>query len=77
MAGILLAAGAFTGIMTGTGMLKAMAQAAVRSFLPAQGTPITCRSVGLASMPLSLLFDPDSLLFRGAAGRGGGRRAWA
>ena len=38
MAGILLAAGAFTGIMTGTGMLKAMAEAAVAHVPPEHGT---------------------------------------
>lgn len=59
MAGILLAAGAFTGIMKGTGMLSAMATHAV-AFVP----PTMARHIpfGLAivSMPLSLLFDPDS-----------------
>lgn len=59
MAGILLAAGAFTGIMKGTGMLSAMATHAV-GFVP----PTMARHIpfGLAiiSMPLSLLFDPDS-----------------
>jgi CitMHS family citrate-Mg2+:H+ or citrate-Ca2+:H+ symporter len=62
MASILLAAGSFTGIMTGTGMLKAMAQAAVAYVPPGAGGLIP---VGLAllSMPLSLLFDPDSFYF--------------
>ena len=63
MAGILLAAGAFTGIMTGTGMLKAMAEAAValRSASAwARHIPVV---LGLLSMPLSLLFDPDSFYF--------------
>ncbi|MGA2551246.1 MAG: citrate:proton symporter [Burkholderiaceae bacterium] len=62
MAGILLAAGAFTGIMTDSGMLKAMAKAAV-GFVPegmAQHIPV---ALGLLSMPLSLLFDPDSFYF--------------
>jgi CitMHS family citrate-Mg2+:H+ or citrate-Ca2+:H+ symporter len=62
MAGILLAAGVFTGIMQGTGMLKAMAQTAVH-FVPdgmASHIPFV---LGLISMPLSLLFDPDSFYF--------------
>ena len=59
MASILLAAGAFTGIMTGTGMLRALAESAVAVLPPSMGPHIP---VGLAviSMPLSLLFDPDS-----------------
>ncbi|WP_371373575.1 CitMHS family transporter [Sporomusa aerivorans] len=59
MASILLAAGAFTGIMKGTGMITAMAKVAV-SFVPpalAQHIPF---ALGLISMPLSLIFDPDS-----------------
>jgi citrate-Mg2+:H+ or citrate-Ca2+:H+ symporter, CitMHS family len=59
MAAILLAAGAFSGILKGTGMLSAMADTAV-GFVPpalARRLPIV---LGLLSMPLSLLFDPDS-----------------
>ncbi|MDR3561472.1 MAG: citrate:proton symporter [Negativicutes bacterium] len=62
MASILLAAGAFVGIMSGTKMITAMAQVAV-SFVPpglAQHIPF---AVGVISMPLSLLFDPDSYYF--------------
>ncbi|MBV9782967.1 MAG: citrate transporter [Acidisphaera sp.] len=62
MAGILFAAGAFTGIMSGTGMLKAMAQAAVAHVPPSMGNQIPF-VLGLLSMPLSLLFDPDSFYF--------------
>lgn len=62
MAGILLAAGAFTGIMSGSGMLKAMAQAAVAHVPPSMGRHIPV-ILGLISMPLSLLFDPDSFYF--------------
>jgi len=59
MAAILLAAGAFTGIMKGSGMLTAMAGAAVHAVPPhlAHHLPFV---LGLISMPLSLLFDPDS-----------------
>jgi CitMHS family citrate-Mg2+:H+ or citrate-Ca2+:H+ symporter len=62
MAGILLAAGAFTGIMTGTGMLKAMATAAVGYVPQSMGQHIPF-GLGLIAMPLSLLFDPDSFYF--------------
>ena len=62
MAGILLAAGAFTGIMTGTKMLSAMAQAAV-GFMPPEVAPHIPVVLGVLSMPLSLLFDPDSFYF--------------
>jgi citrate-Mg2+:H+ or citrate-Ca2+:H+ symporter, CitMHS family len=59
MAAILLAAGAFTGIMKGTGMLTAMAAAAVRAVPPEAAAHIPV-VLGVLSMPLSLLFDPDS-----------------
>lgn len=59
MAAILLAAGAFTGILKETGMLSAMATSAVGLVPPAMARHIP---VGLAliAMPLSLVFDPDS-----------------
>jgi CitMHS family citrate-Mg2+:H+ or citrate-Ca2+:H+ symporter len=59
MATILLAAGAFTGIMKGTGMLDAMAASAVGMVPPSMGAHIPL-ALGVLSMPLSLLFDPDS-----------------
>jgi CitMHS family citrate-Mg2+:H+ or citrate-Ca2+:H+ symporter len=62
MAAILLAAGAFTGIMTDSGMLKALAQAGV-GFVPSSAGHLIPVSIGLVSMPLSLLFDPDSYYF--------------
>ena len=62
MAGILLAAGVFTGVMQGSGMLKAMAQTAV-GFVPAAMASHIPVVLGLVSMPLSLLFDPDSFYF--------------
>jgi citrate-Mg2+:H+ or citrate-Ca2+:H+ symporter, CitMHS family len=62
MASILLAAGVLTGIMQGTGMLKAMAQAAV-SMVPSTAAKHLPVGLGVLSMPLSLLFDPDSFYF--------------
>ncbi|MDR2092602.1 MAG: citrate:proton symporter [Azoarcus sp.] len=62
MAGILLAAGAFTGIMGGTGMLAAMAQSAV-AFVPPEMASHIPFGLAVVSMPLSLLFDPDSFYF--------------
>jgi len=62
MATILLAAGAFTGIMKESGMLAAMAKAAV-DLVPygtARHMPVM---LGILSMPLTLLFDPDSFYF--------------
>ena len=59
MAGILLAAGAFTGIMKESGMIAAMAKAAVGAVPPrlARHIPV---ALAIVSMPLSQLFDPDS-----------------
>jgi len=62
MASILFAAGAFTGIMKGTGMLSAMATAAVHT-IPHQGARFIPVLLGTVSMPLSLIFDPDSFYF--------------
>lgn len=62
MASILLAAGVFTGIMQGTGMLKAMAQS-LAGFVPSSLASHLPFALGLTSMPLSLMFDPDSFYF--------------
>jgi CitMHS family citrate-Mg2+:H+ or citrate-Ca2+:H+ symporter len=62
MASILFAAGAFTGIMKGTGMLSAMA-AAVVAHVPQHDVRLIPLALGLTSMPLSLFFDPDSFYF--------------
>jgi citrate-Mg2+:H+ or citrate-Ca2+:H+ symporter, CitMHS family len=62
MASILFAAGAFTGIMRGTGMMSAMAAAMV-GHIPAQAARHIPFLMGLVSMPLSLFFDPDSFFF--------------
>lgn len=62
MASILFAAGAFTGIMKGTGMLAAMAKLVAASIPAGLATHLPFVT-GLVSMPLSLLFDPDSFYF--------------
>ncbi|MGC4049106.1 MAG: citrate:proton symporter [Paludibaculum sp.] len=62
MAGILFAAGVFTGILKESGMLSEMAKASVRLVTAgmARHIPVV---LGIFSMPLSLLFDPDSFYF--------------
>jgi len=62
MAAILLAAGSFTGVMSGTGALKALAQTAV-AHVPGSVASHVPFALSLISMPLSLLFDPDSFYF--------------
>jgi CitMHS family citrate-Mg2+:H+ or citrate-Ca2+:H+ symporter len=59
MAAMLLAAGAFTGIMKESGMLSAMAGAAAGAVPPGLAPHIPV-ALAIMSMPLSLLFDPDS-----------------
>ncbi len=62
MASVLFAAGAFTGIMKGTGMIEAMAGSLVEVIPQSMGRvfPII---TGVIAMPASLLFDPDSFYF--------------
>lgn len=62
MCAILCAAGAFSGILKGTGMLVAMAKVSTAHISPAFAPHIPLL-LGLISMPLSLLFDPDSFYF--------------
>ncbi|MFD2202010.1 CitMHS family transporter [Shivajiella indica] len=62
MASILFAAGCFTGILKGTGMIDAMALT-VEQILPVQVGRQLPLLTGLVSMPASLLFDPDSFYF--------------
>lgn len=62
MAGILLAAGVFTGIMKESGMISAMAEAAVKVMPDGAGRFLPVILAGL-SMPLSMVFDPDSFYF--------------
>lgn len=62
MASILLAAGVFLGVMKGAGMIKAMAQASV-AFIPASLASHIPVVLAVLSMPLSIIFDPDSFYF--------------
>jgi CitMHS family citrate-Mg2+:H+ or citrate-Ca2+:H+ symporter len=62
MASILFAAGCFTGILKGTGMMDAMA-GTIEHLLPPQVGAQLPLITGILSMPLSLLFDPDSFYF--------------
>jgi len=62
MASILFAAGCFTGILKGSGMMEAMAET-VRVILPEQLGKQLPILTGLVAMPASLLFDPDSFYF--------------
>ena len=62
MAGILFAAGCFTGILKGAGMIQAMADAAVGYVPDVIGNHLAVVT-GVLAMPASLLFDPDSFYF--------------
>ncbi|MDQ3846041.1 MAG: citrate:proton symporter [Bacteroidota bacterium] len=62
MASILFAAGCFTGILKGSGMIDAMATATVKH-IPSQVGNRLALITGLLSMPASLVFDPDSFYF--------------
>ncbi|MBC2839208.1 CitMHS family transporter [Robiginitalea sp. SC105] len=62
MAGILFAAGCFTGILKGSGMIDAMAEGSV-AVLPDWVGGHLAIITGVCSMPASLLFDPDSFYF--------------
>lgn len=62
MASVLFAAGALMGIFKNSGMAAAMAQSMVSIIPVALGKHIPA-ILGYVSMPLSLLFDPDSYYF--------------
>lgn len=62
MVGVLLAAGAFTGILNGSGMIKALAETTA-GHMPAQVGPHIPVLLAVLAMPLSLVFDPDSFYF--------------
>lgn len=62
MCSVLFAAGAFCGIMTGTGMITEMANTLV-SIIPDSLGEFFPAIVGVIGMPASLLFDPDSFYY--------------
>lgn len=62
MASILLAAGAFLGIIEESGMVEGMAQATA-AVVPAVLTPLLPVITGAAGVPLSFLFGPDAYYF--------------
>lgn len=62
MASVLFAAGAFTGIMRGTGMISAMANSLV-AIIPQNAGKFFPVITGIIAMPASLLFDPDSFYY--------------
>ena len=62
MASILFAAGCFTGILKGSGMIDAMAEGTVALIPQSVGSHLAVIT-GIISMPASLLFDPDSFYF--------------
>lgn len=59
---MVIAAGAFSGILGGTGMIKAMAGVLAGLVHPA-AAPWLSTAVALVSMPLSLVFTPDAFYF--------------
>ena len=59
---MIFAAGVFTGVLTGTGMIDAMAKAIVGA-MPASLSSALSTVVALTSMPLSLVFTPDAYYF--------------
>lgn len=62
MCSVLFAAGCFTGIMQGTGMISEMSSALV-SIIPNSLGKFFPVIVGIIGMPASLLFDPDSFYY--------------
>ncbi|MFF5986880.1 CitMHS family transporter [Prauserella flavalba] len=59
---MIFAAGVFTGILGGTGMIEAMARALV-GVIPEGASGILPVAVAITSMPLSLVFTPDAYYF--------------
>ncbi|PTM58481.1 CitMHS family citrate-Mg2+:H+ or citrate-Ca2+:H+ symporter [Desmospora activa DSM 45169] len=59
---IIFAAGIFSGILSGTGMIDAMAQSLV-AVVPQQTGGWMALLVAVTSMPLSLIFTPDAYYF--------------
>ncbi|MFC4561110.1 CitMHS family transporter [Nocardiopsis mangrovi] len=59
---MIFAAGVFTGVLTGSGMIEAMASAMV-SVIPDSAGGLLPLLVAVTSMPLSLVFTPDAYYF--------------
>ncbi|MEK4306246.1 CitMHS family transporter [Oceanobacillus sp. M60] len=59
---IIFAAGIFTGVLSGTGMVEAMANSLVSIIPEGLGTQMAI-ILAIASMPLSLVFTPDAFYF--------------
>jgi CitMHS family citrate-Mg2+:H+ or citrate-Ca2+:H+ symporter len=59
---MILAAGVFTGVLNGTGMIKAMATV-LASNTPTMLSPWLSQIIAITSMPLSLVFTPDAYYF--------------
>ncbi len=59
---MIFAAGVFSGILTGTKMIDAMAQSLV-TLIPAEHAGYLPALVGVTSMPLSFIFTPDAYYF--------------
>lgn len=59
---MILAAGVFTGILSGTGMIKAMA-GLLAGAVPQALAPWLSTIIALTGMPLSLVFTPDAYYF--------------
>lgn len=62
MVSTLLAAGAFLGVLSGTGMIDAMAESAA-NVVPAGIAPALPLIVGVLGVPMSLVFGPDAYYF--------------
>jgi citrate-Mg2+:H+ or citrate-Ca2+:H+ symporter, CitMHS family len=59
---MIFAAGIFSGILTGSGMITAMASSLV-SLLPSEHASLLPTATAVTSMPASLLFTPDAYYF--------------
>ncbi len=59
---IIFAAGIFTGVLSGTGMIEAMAKSLVE-IIPESTGSFMALIVAVTSMPLSLVFTPDAYYF--------------
>ncbi|MCI2417045.1 citrate:proton symporter [Saccharopolyspora sp. K220] len=59
---VIFAAGVFTGILTGTGMIKAMAESLV-SIIPDSAAGLLPVATAITSMPFSLVFTPDAYYY--------------